>query len=57
MAPQVQEIMEKLDHIQSDLNFIKGHLTDVDLVLTDDDVDALREAEEDLKNGETKRIA
>ena len=57
MTLQVQEIMEKLNHIQLDLNFIKGRLTDVDLVLTDDDVDALQEAEEDLKKGKTKRLA
>lgn len=57
MTPQVQEIMEKLNHIQSDLNFIKGRLADVDLVLTDKDVDALHEAEKDLKKGKTKRLA
>lgn len=57
MTPQVQEIMEKLNHIQLDLNFIKNHLIDVDLVLTDDDINALQEAEEDLKKGRTKRLA
>ena len=57
MTPQVQEIMKKLNHILSDLDFIKTHLSDVDLVLTDDDVDALHEAEEDLKKGKTQRIA
>lgn len=57
MTPLVQEIMEKLNHIQSDLDYIKGHLTDVDVVLTDDDVDALHKAEEDLKKGRTKRLA
>lgn len=56
MTLQVQEIMEKLNHIQSDLNFIKGRLADVDLVLTDEDVDALQEAEEDLRKGKTKRL-
>ncbi len=56
MTSQAQEIMEKLNHIQLDLDFIKSHLTDVDLVLTDDDVDALHEAAEDLKKGKTKRL-
>lgn len=57
MATQVQAIIEKLNHIQTDLNFIKSHLTDVDLVLTDDDLDALHQAERDLKRGTTKRLA
>ncbi len=52
-----QAIMEKLNHIQSDLNFIKEHLADVDLVMTDDDINAIYEAEEDLKSGKTKRLA
>ena len=49
--------MSKLEHIESDLSFIKKHLHDVDLVLTDDDVEALQEAEADLKAGKTKRLA
>ena len=57
MAPEVQEIMEKLNHIQADLDFIKSHLSDVDVVLTDDDVHAIQEAEEDLRDGKSKRIA
>jgi len=56
MTMQLQELIKKLDHIQSDLDFIKGHLTDLDLVLTDDDMTALHEAEEDLKKGKTKRL-
>ncbi|MEK6901258.1 MAG: hypothetical protein AABX37_02870 [Nanoarchaeota archaeon] len=56
MTPQVQQIIEKLSHIQLDLDFIKSHISDIDLVLTDDDMDALQEAEEDLKNGKTTRL-
>ena len=56
MATQIKEFVEKLDHIQSDLNFIKKHINDVDLVLTDDNLEALYEAEEDLAAGKTKRI-
>ena len=51
-----EEIVQKLDHIQSDLHFIKKHLTDVDVVLTDDDVEALQTAEKDFKEGRTKRL-
>jgi len=56
MTPQVQEILKKLNHIQSDLDFIKGHITDIDAVLTDEDVNALHEAEEDLKKGKAKSL-
>ncbi len=52
-----EQILSKLEHIESDLNFIKKHLQDIDLVLTDDDVEALKEAEVDLKAGKTKRLA
>ena len=56
MATQIKEFVEKLDHIQSDLDFIKRHINDVDLVLTDDDLEALDDAEKDLAAGKTKRI-
>lgn len=54
MVTQVKQLVEKLEHIQSDIDFIKGHLTDLDL--TEDDVMAVREAEEDYKSGKTKRL-
>lgn len=57
MTAEAQQIMEKLNHIQLDLNFIKEHINDVDLVLMDDDLEALQKAEEDFKLGKTKRLA
>ena len=51
-----EQIISKLQHIESDLSFIKKHIQDIDLVLTDDDVEALKEAEADLKVGKTKRL-
>jgi len=42
MAAPVQQILEKLEHIQFDLNYIKEHLEDV--TLTDDDITSIREA-------------
>ncbi len=56
MPIEIKKIMDKLDHIQSDIDFLKGHLSDVDLVLTDDDSLALRQAEDDLITGKTKRL-
>ena len=57
MAAQAQQIMEKLNHIQLDLNFIKEHINDVDVVLMENDIEALQKAEEDLKAGKTTRLA
>ncbi len=51
-----KQIIEKLNHIQSDLDYIKSHITDVDLVLTEDDFKALEEADKDLTTSKTKRI-
>jgi len=56
MATEVKEILEKLETIKADLDYIKKHMVDVDLVLTDDDLEALEEAESDLKRGKTKRL-
>ncbi|MFH1276073.1 MAG: hypothetical protein ABIH82_03100 [Candidatus Woesearchaeota archaeon] len=56
MVIESKQIVEKLEHIQLDLNFIKKHLSDLDLVMTDDDIDSLKEAEEDLTNGRTTRL-
>lgn len=57
MAIEAQQILEKLNHMQLDLNYIKKHLVDLDLVLTDDDRESLQLAEEDFRQGKTKRIA
>jgi hypothetical protein len=56
MATESKEILEKLDTIKADLDYIKKHMVDVDLVLTDDDLEALEEAENDLKAGRTRRL-
>lgn len=56
MVTEIKQIMDRLEHIQSDIDYLKGHLSDVDLVLTDDDLDALHRAEADLAAGKTKRL-
>lgn len=56
MATEAKEILNKLELIKADLDYIKKHMVDVDLVLTDDDLEALEEAESDLKAGKTKRL-
>ena len=48
------KILKKLDIIQSDLKFIKEHVSDI--VLTTDDEEALESAEQDYEKGRTKRL-
>ena len=50
------QLLEKLNHIQSDLDFIKKHIADIDIVLTDEDLEALSKADSDFKEGKTKRL-
>ena len=49
-------ILEELKAIKADLDYLKEHIVDMDLVLTDDDLLAIKEAEKDLKEGKTKRM-
>lgn len=56
MATDIKQIADRLDDIQSGIDYIKEHLTDIDAVLLDDDAEALKEAEADLKAGKTKRL-
>ncbi len=56
MTTETKEILEELRAIRSDLDYIKEHIIDRDLVLTDDDIESLKEAEKDLKEGKTKRL-
>jgi len=56
MTIETQQIIKKLDNIQSELAYLKKHMVDIDFVLTEDDELALRQAEIDLKSGKTKRL-
>tara|TARA_Y100000310_G_C20602012_1_gene773525 strand:+ start:911 stop:1090 length:180 start_codon:yes stop_codon:yes gene_type:complete len=49
-------IIEKLDNIKSELDYIKEHMVDVDTILTDDDIQSIQEAEKDFSEGKTKRL-
>jgi len=51
-----QQILERLEEIKLDLDTIKERIIDLDLVLTEDDIESLKEAENDLKQGKTKRL-
>ena len=56
MSNESTMIIQRLDEIKTELDFIKEHLVDVDSILTDDDLSALDEAEQDFKHGKTKRL-
>ena len=56
MTTEAKQILEELRAIRNDLDYLKEHIIDVDLVMTDEDVNSLREAEKNLKEGKTKRL-
>ena len=56
MASETKVIMDRLDEIKSELDYIKRRIADVDSVLTDEDIEALGEAEEDYKKGRTVKL-
>ena len=47
-------IISRLDVLGHEINFIKEHI--IDVTLTQDDISSLNEAEEDLREGRTKRL-
>ena len=56
MATETKQILEELKLIRTDLDYLKERIVDFDLVLTEDDLQSLKEAELDLKQGKTKRL-
>ena len=51
-----KQVLEKLDEIKSELDYIKKHMANLDNVLTDEDIGSLKEAEKEFKGGRTKRL-
>ena len=51
-----KQILDELKEIKADLEYIKKHFVDVDLVVTDDDMESVRKAEDDYKKRRTKRL-
>jgi len=56
MTNDTKQILEKLDDIKSELDYIKAHITDVDTILTDDDAESLKQAEREHKEGKTTSL-
>lgn len=47
-------IINKLDILAAEIGSLREHI--MDITLTSDDILSIREAEEDLKKGKTKRL-
>ena len=47
-------IINRLDILGQEINFIKEHI--IDVTLTQDDLNSLNKGEEDLRKGRTKRL-
>ena len=53
MATELQQVLEKLDVIKSELDYIKLHMVDIDTLLTPEEEARLEESLEDYKKGQT----
>lgn len=47
-------IINKLNVLKREIDFVKEHI--IDVTLTQDDINSLNKAEEDLRKGKTKRL-
>ena len=56
MTGETKLILEKLDVIKEELDYIKDHMVDVDTILRADDKAALEEARKECKKGETTSL-
>lgn len=48
-----QEIMNKLIKLQSDVDFIKNNMVDIDCILTEEDREAIKLADKEFEEGKT----
>ena len=49
-----KEIVTRLARLQADMNYVREHIEDI--ILTEDDLQAIEEAEKDLKEGKTTSL-
>lgn len=55
-AITLEKINDDLEFLKKKVAEIEGHIVDLDVILTEDDAESLREADNDLKQGKTKRL-
>jgi len=53
MTNEMKQVMQKLDKIESDLNYLKEHMIDPDKILDEDDLNSIEDAEKDFKERRT----
>ena len=56
MTETTKQIIKEIKALKFELKNIKKRMVDIDVVLTDDDTESIKEAERDLKEGKTKRL-
>jgi len=52
----MEQVFDELQSLKKDVSFIKKHMIDVDMILTEDDKQSLKEAEEEYAKGETTSL-
>jgi hypothetical protein len=50
---QAEEILKRLSNLETRMNLILGHLIEEDKILTETDLQVIKEAEEEYKKGRT----
>ncbi len=56
MADENKQILKEIREIRSDIDYIKKHIVDADVILTCDDLESLEEAGKDFKERKTKKL-
>ncbi len=56
MTEELNLVLEKLNEIKSELDYIKKHITDQDVLLDEDDLEAIRAGEKQRKEGTLKSL-
>jgi len=53
MATEIKQVMDKLNTIKSDIEYIKEHMVDIDSILTKDEEAILEQGLKEHKEGKT----
>ena len=56
MTNEIKLVLEKLESIKSDLDYIKEHMVDIDSILTPEEEKRLEASLRDLKEGKTTSL-
>ncbi len=56
MTDENTQILKELREIRADIDYIKKHVVDADIILTSNDLESLEDAEKDFKQGKTRKL-